>query len=69
MRLKPPFGYFSIYEIADALGIKVDSGDGVSYGCIGIHIPLRNGKFLHLRHGDDEESDRECKVVKKYLPV
>jgi hypothetical protein len=61
-------GLFTISEIAEALGVKVDCGNGISYGCEGIHIPLRNGKFLHLRQGDDD-ADRECHVRDKYLPV
>lgn len=61
-------GLFTISEIAKALKMKVDCGDGISYGCEGIHIPLKDGRFLHLRQGD-EDSDRECRVVDKYLPV
>lgn len=60
--------HFSIKEIAEALGGLCEfpnepEGDAC-YGVIKLHIPLKNGKILEFRQGEDE-NDRNVHILTK----
>lgn len=55
--------FFSMQEIAAAIGRRVVGVGGISYGALELVIPLADGKALLLLRAGDEEDDREIRLT------